>query len=648
MIYQRETGGRIFYMIDDDTFCLEMCAGEQTITITRALSAGCLLTSKCNRFCPHCYGDDESLPEGHLSASEWGAIFRHLRSLGILRVDLSGGEPTLRNDLADIVAEARYAGLAVVLSTNGTRPPEFLIDVLPRDVRIHVSIDGSTAEIHEGNRLRHDSRPSAGSFAVVCAFIRKMICAGYRVRVLTAIGQHNSGDVLALGELLVLLGVTDWNISMVLRAGRAMSDYDDRWTVDADRVVDQVSQVRAAYPHMRIGFSDRTDQKGYFLLVQNDGTLATQFTDGTDKRVIGSALDVTESDLRDHAEFDLDAHVAKWIGHVIACQRLDCPCHSAAPAQVKRASSAIWIDERTTAIARLDGCLVIAREEDGKADLWQVSRTNGPLEMIVSISSDVLVTSYGDAALAIWWHDAGNYVLDSIVPYASTWGPACSGLYLPDREVLVTGHRTGLVCFWRLRQNSFIPQRSVSMCSPAPVAAESPISDVRAVARWRECSIVTGSEDGDLCLVNIDTGAITHRQRYNEDARCGINSVAVKQDYLLVGNCAVGPDDGNIWLYRIEDDASLTLLDRSHLMASTEKDQVFNFSVQLIEHEGLRFYASTEEGYVWTGLVVDDALVITGSCKLEDEGGLVLAAALDGTRLLAAGKDLHLLNSLEL
>jgi pyrroloquinoline quinone biosynthesis protein E len=56
---------------------------------------------------------------GELSTAEWLRVIREAAALGILQVHFSGGEPTLRRDLPDLIRGARDAGLYSNLITSG-------------------------------------------------------------------------------------------------------------------------------------------------------------------------------------------------------------------------------------------------------------------------------------------------------------------------------------------------------------------------------------------------------------------------------------------------------------------------------------------------------------------------------------------------
>ena len=76
------------------------------------------LTYRCNLTCIHCPWSQRTSDE--LSTDEWKARIDELRSKGVENFIFEGGEPTLRDDLAELIDYTRGLGGKVVLSTNGT------------------------------------------------------------------------------------------------------------------------------------------------------------------------------------------------------------------------------------------------------------------------------------------------------------------------------------------------------------------------------------------------------------------------------------------------------------------------------------------------------------------------------------------------
>ena len=84
------------------------------------------ITRRCNFACPVCFAQSEthsaSLCTSDPTIEELSEVFRKLADAGRVFVQLSGGEPTVREDLPEIVAAARAAGCETVqLNSNGIR-----------------------------------------------------------------------------------------------------------------------------------------------------------------------------------------------------------------------------------------------------------------------------------------------------------------------------------------------------------------------------------------------------------------------------------------------------------------------------------------------------------------------------------------------
>lgn len=78
------------------------------------------LTHRCPLQCPYCSNPLElERVNTELSTEVWQDVMRQAADLGILQIHLSGGEPTLRRDLEDIVEVAAKVGLYTNLITAG-------------------------------------------------------------------------------------------------------------------------------------------------------------------------------------------------------------------------------------------------------------------------------------------------------------------------------------------------------------------------------------------------------------------------------------------------------------------------------------------------------------------------------------------------
>jgi uncharacterized radical SAM superfamily Fe-S cluster-containing enzyme len=116
------------------------------------------VTARCDLRCPICFASAGS-EAGDPSVAELSAIFRELAAKGSTFVQLSGGEPTVRDDLPEIVAAARAAGCETVqLNSNGLRlgaNPAFTKALKDAGLSfVFMQFDGTEDEIYEKLRGR--------------------------------------------------------------------------------------------------------------------------------------------------------------------------------------------------------------------------------------------------------------------------------------------------------------------------------------------------------------------------------------------------------------------------------------------------------------------------------------------------------------
>lgn len=104
------------------------------------------VTEACNFRCTYCLPDGykKTAPHNFLSVDEIRNLVRAFAGLGIRKVRLTGGEPTLRADLADIISViAETPGIeTVALTTNGYKLTRSLADYQAAGLSaLNVSVD---------------------------------------------------------------------------------------------------------------------------------------------------------------------------------------------------------------------------------------------------------------------------------------------------------------------------------------------------------------------------------------------------------------------------------------------------------------------------------------------------------------------------
>lgn len=133
------------------------------------------VADRCNHACQHCYQVQGR--KGEMSLDEVKAVLDDLAASGVVLLNVSGGEATLRPDLLDILRHARARGFALRLFTNGyTMTPE-----LARELRA-IGLLGVDVSIYSDDPAQHDEVTQVpGSHARTLAGIRAMLEVGLRV-----------------------------------------------------------------------------------------------------------------------------------------------------------------------------------------------------------------------------------------------------------------------------------------------------------------------------------------------------------------------------------------------------------------------------------------------------------------------------------
>ena len=126
-----------------------ICPNHKSQTILSIID----VTNRCNLKCPICFANASTA--GYVYEPSFQEICRMIdnlaanRPVSVKALQLSGGEPTLRDDLPEIISHAHNAGIHhVEVNTNGIRmanDPDFLDRVLKADVSsFYLQFDGIT------------------------------------------------------------------------------------------------------------------------------------------------------------------------------------------------------------------------------------------------------------------------------------------------------------------------------------------------------------------------------------------------------------------------------------------------------------------------------------------------------------------------
>ncbi len=102
-----------------------------TDTLANPLALIAELTHRCPLHCVYCSNPQELTARANeLPTETWTHVFQQAAALGVMQLDLTGGEPLARPDLPALIQTARAAGLYVNLITSGQPLDERRLDEL--------------------------------------------------------------------------------------------------------------------------------------------------------------------------------------------------------------------------------------------------------------------------------------------------------------------------------------------------------------------------------------------------------------------------------------------------------------------------------------------------------------------------------------
>ncbi len=186
-------------------------------------------TRNCNLSCVHCRAAATCGPYiGELDTPAALRLLDQISEVGSPIVILTGGEPLLRPDIFEIASYGTEKGLRMVMAPNGTLVTEPIAEKMHEAGirRISVSIDGASAERHDGFRGVN------GAFEGALGGIRAAKAAGIEVQINTTITRINQDQIPKILELAESLDAVALHIFLLVPTGRGKYIVDQAISAD--------------------------------------------------------------------------------------------------------------------------------------------------------------------------------------------------------------------------------------------------------------------------------------------------------------------------------------------------------------------------------------------------------------------------------
>lgn len=177
------------------------------------------ITYRCNNDCAHCYNArSRTFPE--LSTQQWIHILDQLWEIGIPHIVFTGGEPTLRSDLPDLIAHAQQNGQITGINTNGRRlsDPRFVNQLVQAGLdHVQITVESHLPEIHDEMVM------AKGAWRQTIQGLRNALNSPLYVMTNTTMLQENSPFVEDTITFLAELGVKTIGLNALIYSGKGQS-----------------------------------------------------------------------------------------------------------------------------------------------------------------------------------------------------------------------------------------------------------------------------------------------------------------------------------------------------------------------------------------------------------------------------------------
>jgi AdoMet-dependent heme synthase len=180
------------------------------------------VTQACDLACVHCRAC--ARPErdaAELTTAEGKRLIDEVADLGAPVFVLTGGDPLKRGDILELIRYARSRGIRPALSPSATPllTREAIMALKEAGIfRLAISLDGSTAAIHDG------FRGVPGTYDRALEAIAQARACGMPVQINTTVSQRTFHDFDRLAKVVEEAGVVLWSVFFLVPTGRATLD----------------------------------------------------------------------------------------------------------------------------------------------------------------------------------------------------------------------------------------------------------------------------------------------------------------------------------------------------------------------------------------------------------------------------------------
>ena len=193
----------------------------------------------CNQKCVHCYAAGQTLSdEEELSTEEWKAIIDKCRAARIPQITFTGGEPTMREDIFELISYARW--FISRLNTNGIKLTEEYCKKLHE-----AELDSVQITFYSSDPEAHNKLVGADQYQNTVNGIDNALKEGLSVSINTPLCTVNRDYIKTL-EFLHEKGVIYVTCSGMIMTGNAVTDASESVQLNGEEL-EEILRKAVAY-----------------------------------------------------------------------------------------------------------------------------------------------------------------------------------------------------------------------------------------------------------------------------------------------------------------------------------------------------------------------------------------------------------------
>lgn len=292
----KEVNAIIQYDTEKDTY---------DVNLKSPLSVCWQITTKCNLNCKYCISSSGKDGIYGLSTEEAMEIINHLGKLGINRLDFTGGEPLIREDLDKLIMCSKENNINTIVTTNTILLNEQNIEWLKLADLVQVSIDGPKG-IHNDQR-------QAIVYDRTIENIKRLKEAGCKIRLNSFIYNSNKQYVESLMDLSKDLDLFSHLFIIFSPQGRGRKHLEEVISQEeVERIKEKIIE-RKERENRNIRLYDYNEYLHSCVLLTPEGDVISQGFYEEDSIKVGNIIEEPLDRIFQNKIFDQPTHLLHYI-----------------------------------------------------------------------------------------------------------------------------------------------------------------------------------------------------------------------------------------------------------------------------------------------------------------------------------------------